>query len=252
MHVRKKLMGVYTILNSINGKLYIGSSKDIHRRWEAHRSHLKYGRHPNKHLQNAYNQYGKEAFTYTVLEEITNDEELIVREQHWIDTLDSCSEEYGYNLTIDIKRRSHNTVTRAKMRDIRKGRSHSAETRLRIGAAQKGRSISHEQRDLLRLLSTGRTPSIETRSKISLALRKRTLSPEHRKKISISARGRAHSEATRAKLSTLNGTLTPVQVIEIRDRLNRGERVITLAKEYGVSEATIRKIKKGDTWKHLL
>lgn len=46
--------------------------------------------------------------------------------------------------------------------------------------------------------------------------------------------------------------LTPTQVITIRTRLNTGESLASLGREYGVTLQAIYLIKKGKNWKHLL
>ena len=49
----KKLSGIYTITNRSNGKVYIGESLDIYRRWhEEHIPQLRKNCHYNKELQN--------------------------------------------------------------------------------------------------------------------------------------------------------------------------------------------------------
>ena len=47
--------GIYKIENKENGKVYIGSSKNIEKRWEAHEVGLKNKRHHNAKLQHAWN-----------------------------------------------------------------------------------------------------------------------------------------------------------------------------------------------------
>lgn len=42
--------GVYSITNKINSKKYIGSSKDIYRRWLEHTNLLNKGKHENNYL----------------------------------------------------------------------------------------------------------------------------------------------------------------------------------------------------------
>ena len=53
------MCGVYKIVNTVNGKIYIGSSKNIDRRWNEHIRVLELNAHNNQHLQNAWNKYGK-------------------------------------------------------------------------------------------------------------------------------------------------------------------------------------------------
>lgn len=50
-----KRAGVYKIVNTVNGKVYIGSSKDLKEREYRHFYRLKRNNHSNPYLQNAYN-----------------------------------------------------------------------------------------------------------------------------------------------------------------------------------------------------
>lgn len=61
--------GIYEIKNRVNGKRYIGSSNNITRRWRQHRHCLRNNRHRNDYLQKAYNKYGEENFTFSVVVE---------------------------------------------------------------------------------------------------------------------------------------------------------------------------------------
>lgn len=86
--------GIYKIEHEKSGKVYVGSSKDIRKRWRQHSSGLRRKRHHNQRLQRAYNKYGSDAFRYEVLEYCSVDV-LLDREQFWMDELDSYSS--GYN-----------------------------------------------------------------------------------------------------------------------------------------------------------
>jgi len=110
--------GIYRIRNIINGHTYIGSAKNINRRWQRHRSALIHDRHENIHLQRAWNKYGKDMFIFEILEEcLIND--LLIIEQKYLD----LNPEYnigktssgGDNLTnhpnkIEIIKRMNNTL----------------------------------------------------------------------------------------------------------------------------------------------
>lgn len=64
-----KVSGIYTITNRVTGKLYIGESLDIYRRWhDEHIPQLRKNRHYNKGLQNDFNKYGEENFSFEILE----------------------------------------------------------------------------------------------------------------------------------------------------------------------------------------
>src|SRR5882757_7080218 len=87
--------GIYAIENKISGKLYVGSSNDPEKRWYFHLHALRGGSHVNYRLQGAFEKYGEENLEL-VLIEFCDDDDLLAREQYWIDTLDVCRN--GYNI----------------------------------------------------------------------------------------------------------------------------------------------------------
>jgi len=62
--------GVYQIKNKKNGKILIGSSTDLKAIWNRQRVQLNFGNHPNKELQNEWNEYGEESFEYEIVTKI--------------------------------------------------------------------------------------------------------------------------------------------------------------------------------------
>lgn len=74
--------------------MYIGSSNNIERRWKEHKKKLKFNKHWNIHLQNAWNSYGSNSFNFIVLQLVNNN--LIEIESKWIEKLDSKNN--GYNI----------------------------------------------------------------------------------------------------------------------------------------------------------
>ena len=87
--------GIYKIINLQTGKYYVGSTKDFKIRKQCHFSRLKCNTHTNKHLQSAYNKYGKNNFKFEIIEYV-KEELLLDVEQSYID--DSTKEEI-YNKT---------------------------------------------------------------------------------------------------------------------------------------------------------
>lgn len=92
---RKRISGIYSITNKINGKRYIGLSINIYKRWADHRGYLRQNSHVNPHLQNAWNKYGEKNFKFEILERC-HEHLLEERELYWIDKYDSCKK--GYNI----------------------------------------------------------------------------------------------------------------------------------------------------------
>ncbi len=97
---KEPIVGVYLIKNKINGKVYIGQSIDIERRWCQHR----YGK-GSLILRKAIKKYGIVNFEFVIVEEIdiigkTNkeiEELLIILEQKWLDDKKPFLKENGYN-----------------------------------------------------------------------------------------------------------------------------------------------------------
>lgn len=77
--------GVYIITNKVSGAVYIGSTRNLASRGAAHRHSLFWGEHANKHLQSAWDKYGKDAFTFGTLEYQDDPEQLRLAEQFWMD-----------------------------------------------------------------------------------------------------------------------------------------------------------------------
>lgn len=166
-------IGIYQIVCVPSGKRYVGSSIQIRVRRYQHRSDLRGGYHCNPHLQNAWNKYGEGAFTFTILEECTCDE-LIAREQHYIDTLHP---EFNVNLIVDAP----------PMR----GKTMSAEHKAKISAANTGRVMSEETKSKLRKSALGRKHTPETRAKMSASKLGRAQSESHRSAITTAHRSRS-------------------------------------------------------------
>jgi group I intron endonuclease len=143
--------GIYKITNRVNGKYYVGSSKNIrgvsYGRWKTHISKLNNGTHPNAHFQNAWNKYGRHNFIFSIIEETPD---LIVREQHYL-TIASTELDKCYNLLFSAYRVDMTPDRRKKISDSLKGRFvgslhpffgkfHSASARNKISKSQIGRT----------------------------------------------------------------------------------------------------------------
>ena len=89
-------IGIYSIQNKINGKVYIGKTgMNFGDRWDSHRSLLRNGKHFNQHLQRAWDKYGEENFEFIIIEDCQV-EDLDNKERYYIELY--RSKELSYNL----------------------------------------------------------------------------------------------------------------------------------------------------------
>lgn len=195
--------GIYEIVNTQNGKRYVGSAVNLESRKSYHFSMLRKGNHDNAHIQHSYNKWGENAFEFHVVLECPP-VELIAREQERIDGYDFNA---LYNISptagspLGVK---HSAETNAKNSATQKGRVVSAETRKKISEANKGKQnlLGHvhspEAKAKMSASHTGRVFSDEHRANLSKA--HKDPSPEIRSKMSAGQKGRVHGEETKAKI----------------------------------------------------
>ena len=87
----KKVRGIYKVTNKINGKVYIGQSVDIGKRWRQHMAAK-----DDIYFHKAIQKYGVENFEWEVIERCKK-KDLDEREIYWIEYYDSFNK--GYNCT---------------------------------------------------------------------------------------------------------------------------------------------------------
>ena len=182
---------VYKITNTVNQKSYIGIS--IYEPTQGRiKDHLT-GR-GNRVIANAVKKYGKDAFTYEILEENVFDVFLPDLEVAYIANFNTVAPD-GYNLNSGGDHPKHSEETRRKMSEARKGKTPSVETRRKLSEAHKGRIFSEEHRQKLSETAKSRKgiiPSAETRQKMSKAQKGRKHSQETRRKMSKAQKGDKH------------------------------------------------------------
>lgn len=167
----KKNPGIYKITNIFNGKMYIGSAVNCFRRLvREHFKNLRLNKHCNIHLQRSWNKYGKDCFKFEVIEYVETKEELIPREQYYLNKLlfadffiegnDKRFKKLGYNIApiagscLGVK---HSEETRRKASERQKGKyageknpmynkTHTEEARRNISEKNKGRKATDETR----------------------------------------------------------------------------------------------------------
>ena len=128
----KKIIAVYKITNTVNGKVYIGSTVDYKTRVSKHKSDLRAGKHCNEYLQRSWSKNGEELFSFTIIEIVDTVAEVSKREQYWIDLSKASNREFGYNL----KEIAYSNI----------GYKFSEESKMRMSYAKKGKPWTERQR----------------------------------------------------------------------------------------------------------
>ncbi len=122
MPVQKQVV-VYAFRNKVNGKFYVGSTKDFRYRKSQHLQDLRKNRHHSPILQRAYHKYGAKQLFFEVIETVKDINTLLDREQHYIDTL----------------RPEYNICSKVQAPPSRKGMKSTPEHCLHMSHALKGR-----------------------------------------------------------------------------------------------------------------
>jgi group I intron endonuclease len=91
------MIGIYKIVNTVNNKIYIGSSIRIKIRMKDHLNLLRRNKHHSKHLQRSFNKYGEDKFKFIIILEC-KEEDLIMEEEYYIKYYKANIRKYGYNI----------------------------------------------------------------------------------------------------------------------------------------------------------
>lgn len=191
--------GIYLIRCHANGKVYVGQTTNLRRRWSAHNRLLKLNRHHCPPLQNAWNKYGEREFSVDLLLPVVDVVLLNVFEV-WAFALVPKTSMFNVGSPgASMLGRKHTEETRRKMSASRRGVKLGAEHRLKISETLKNHTVSEETRAKLRATRVGVPQSAETRRNMSKAQQNRT--PEHLKNIADANRGAKRSDETRRNIS---------------------------------------------------
>ena len=233
------MIGIYKINNLINGKIYIGQSVNIFRRYQEHLragqpekySHKK-DRDINLPIHKAMQKYGVQNFSLTILEECSK-EKLDQKEKYWISFYHSNDSKTGYNLTAG-----------GQDNFALKGEKHSQA------------KLSQKDVDLIKQLLLTTDKSLEQIRKRFPFISKSTISMINQGKI-------WHNEKEHypiRQMSTSNkgikngrAKFTEEQVMEIRNLYSQGYKPKEIIQKYRhiASESAIFAILYGRTYKHL-
>jgi len=105
--MEKSKVYIYHIICIPTGKGYIGSTVNLHKRKSGHFEQLRKNKHYNQYLQNAFNKYGEENFTFEIIFSCCKNYRNKIEE--WFINKSNYNSEF--NLTLSDKRdysREHN------------------------------------------------------------------------------------------------------------------------------------------------
>ena len=220
---------IYEIINTKTQDKYIGSTVNFISRKSRHFTNLENNQHENKHLQSAYNKYGKDNFRFNIIL-FCDKNNLLLYEQN---ILDAWKPEYNIckiaGNCLGVKR-SKEVIEKKKL--SRSGYKPSEETRRKISETKKGNHLSEKHKKALSI------------SHINYIM------PESQKqKISESNKGKhkdhlaSFNVGFKANEQHYNHKLSNRQVIEIQTLFSSGTyKQKEIAKIYNVNQCTISRI----------
>lgn len=162
-----KIIGIYKIINKVDGKYYVGSSNDVlgkFGRWYEHKKKLKQGIHHNIRLQRAWNKHGENNFSFNLIEECEKSKLLSVEQIYLNDSKDKRN--ICYNLSFVAGRADLSEQTKLKISKKMKNYCASPEVRrnmsIRMSGDQNsfyGKLHTEETKLLISERCMGRKPS---------------------------------------------------------------------------------------------
>lgn len=215
--IMAKICGIYKI-TSPTGKVYIGQSIDIKKRWRDHSNSI-----TKTKLNSSFISHGFINHIFEIIHECERCD-LDRWEIHYIGYFDTFNTRHGLNLNIggggnkgiivsDETRKRLSIAGKGKKRtaefcarlsEINKGKKHSPETLIKLSQAKIGHKRSEETKAKIKKNNArtglGRVLPEETRRSISEKLkgnkngRGYVATPETRRKISVANTGKKHSQ----------------------------------------------------------
>jgi len=231
-------IGIYKI-TSPKGRVYIGQSTDILKRWKSHKHNYK---RFNWLLYNSFKKYGFDKHKFEIVTECAS-EELNELERYYqeiynclgkgglnciltksSDKTGAMSTETKLKLSIALTGKVRTPEQKERLRKIVTGRKHSEETKNKIREfgigrkmpregviksvnARRGFKHSDETKKILREKNIGKKMSEATINKMKNSLKGRVCSKETRMKIGNAVRGFKHSEETKLKVTLCSSKL---------------------------------------------
>ena len=219
---------IYKITNKINEHDYIGSAISFIKRKYYHIYDLKNNKHHSCILQNSWNKYGEDNFIFEIIEEV-NKEDLLIREQYYIDLL---------NPKFNIARIAGSPI----------GVKHTKEARANMSKAHLGKKLTKESIEKRTLKqggenhwTFGKERTQETKEKVS-----KTLKENYKSGYEHPFKGKNHKDDTKNKIS--KKLMIPIIQYSLEGALLKEWNGATeAAKQLGIHASNITACCKGKT-----
>lgn len=236
---------IYRITNKVNGKHYVGQTKNVRNRWNRHKELQKKANDANykyrKFIQvihYALAKYGLENFEFVVVEEVETQEQANDREEHWARELNSYAPS-GYNVT---KCGEHKAL--------------SEETKRKISEAQKGRKVPKHRKQQISKTLTGRTLSEEHKQVISEGMKNSEVENTGQFQKGQKAPAKAFKKGhvpwntgksgykvpAISKAKTGKTKYTTEQILYMKKLKSQGESYRAIAREFGTAHTYVKKL----------
>ena len=195
--------GIYKI-TSPSGRVYVGQSKNIERRWSTYYNNDCKGQIKLKH---SFEKYGVQAHAFEIIEECEF-EKLNIRERYWQEFYNTMINGLNCYLTnTEEKPKVLSAETRQKISSSRLGQKPSKESCLKMSISSTGKKHSEEAKLKMSLFHSGKKTSEETKLKMRMAclgeknhMFGKIVSQETRLKISLAQVGKKIPEKTQRKI----------------------------------------------------
>lgn len=281
------ISGIYAIRCIPTGKIYVGSSVNMHQRWYHHKWRLQKGIHHCPYLQRAWDKYGESCFEFTIIELVLPiDACLFDAEQKWIKKLGASNYRKGFNKIKNPARPIHDSVPKgsshanSKLKDVdiveicnlinngcpqRKvaslyGIHPSTVSGIWLGKYWKhvtkviGQSNGKRKGSEVHCAKLSEDDVVQIKTRLLAGLSRKSIASDYLVSIAcidMIAEGRTWKHVCpEISLSHLRyQKLNPLMVAEIKQRIIQGESNSQIAKDYGVQSEQIRRIRKGERWK---
>lgn len=231
---------VYLIFNNINGKVYVGKTKNYKKRINRHKNIATDANNESGSLvHRAIKKYGIDNFTFCILQTFGNEKDCFAAEIYWVRYYKSNAtkygNEFGYNLTEGGEgpsgaKRSKDTKKKQSLNKL--GKKRSEEDRKKMSIGRSGMILSQSHKDNMSKSRTGMYQGGDN-----------------------NFFGQHHSDESLKKISGENNglsKLTEQSVIEIRNKYNSNNYTQqSLSIEYNVSPGTIQAVVSRKTWRNI-